>query len=123
MDYEELVEKFQGLPNVGSSLVSYLIDIARTERPSSAFLALVPHRDGIWSATQSDLRDKVKTVIGADGAPVRFPDEDSACRWAWEKIKIARSQAGERTEDRAAALNDAETICERVRKMDEARGI
>lgn len=50
-------------------------------------MTLIPHRDGSWTAAQGDFREKVETVIGGDGAPVRFPNEDAACRWAWERSK------------------------------------
>lgn len=123
MNFEELAERVEGLPNVGRSFGGYLIDIARTGRPSSAFLTLIPHRDGSWTATRGDLRSKFETVIGTDGAPVRFPDEDAACRWAWQKIESARSNLGESAEDRAAALNDAQVMYERIRRLDEAQGI
>lgn len=108
---------------MGPDFGGYLIDIARTGRPSSAFLTLIPHRDGSWTATQGDFRSKVETVIGADGAPARFPDEDSACRWAWQKIQSARANLGQTTADRAAALNDTQVMYERIRKLDEAQGI
>jgi len=123
VNFEDLVEKVESLPNVGENFGSYLIDIARTGRPSSAFLTLIPHPDGSWTATQGDFRSKVETVVGTDGAPVHFPDEDAACQWAWQKIKSARSGLGESAEDRAAALNDAQVMYERIRKLDEAQGI
>jgi hypothetical protein len=123
VNFEELVQKVENLPNVGQDFGSYLIDISRTGRPSSAFVTLIPHRDGSWTATQGDFREKVETVIGTDGAPVRFPDEDAACRWAWQKIKSARSNLGEKAEDRAAALKDAQVMYERIRRLDEAQGV
>lgn len=123
MNFEELVQKVESLPNVGHGFGGYLVDIARTGRPSSAFVTLIPHRDGSWTAAQGDFREKVETVIGGDGAPVRFPNEDAACRWAWEKIKAARASGEKRAEDGAAAPHDAQLIYERVRRLDEAQGI
>ncbi len=123
MNFEELVQKVESLPNVGQDFGGYLVDIARTGRPTSAFVTLVPHRDGSWTATQGDLREKVETVTSSDGAPVRFPNEDAACRWAWEKVRAARSNLEKRAGDSASALNDAQLIYERVRRLDEAQGI
>lgn len=123
MKFDELVRKVEDLPSVGPSGVGFLLDIARKGRPSSAFITLIPHRDGSWSATRGDLREKVETLRGSDGTPVRFPDESSACRWAWEKIRSTRSNLAERAEDHSTALDDAQKIYERVRELDRSQGI
>lgn len=76
-----------------------------------------------WTAAQGDFRNRAETLTDADGAPVRFPDEEAACRWAWQKIESARSQLAERAGNSAAALADAQLIYEHVRRLDEAQGI
>ncbi|MFK3669990.1 hypothetical protein ACI2IX_07435 [Leifsonia aquatica] len=48
-------------------------------------------RRGTYTATYGDLRETTTPVTDAEGHELWFPDEDSACEWAWERIQEARA--------------------------------
>ncbi|WP_162819175.1 hypothetical protein [Leifsonia aquatica] len=107
MKYEELVEKAATLPRMDRDSVPYLVTRVFGGDPNTSLLTLIAHRDGTYSAAHGDLRTKAVPMTDADGRELRFPDEDSACDWAWGYLQEARGRiptydAEQRARDEAA---------------------
>lgn len=93
MNYQELVERVAGLPQIGESTRPYLLQRSDDGRPTAAFITLIPHADGTVTASRGDLRDKSEPVRTTNGSERVFADEDAACQWAWAEIRDAREPA------------------------------
>ena len=91
MKYKELVDRVAAMPGMDRASVPYLITRSRWGDPSPSAFGLVAHRGGTYTATYGDNREKTTPVTDAEGRELRFPDEDSACEWAWERIQEARA--------------------------------
>jgi hypothetical protein len=90
MKYQELLDKVATLPDVTPQGVSYFVTRTFTGEPNTSVLTLVAHRDGTYTATYGDLRTRIISATDPEGRELRFPDEDSACDWAWEYLREAR---------------------------------
>lgn len=116
MKYKELVERVATMPGMDRRSVVYLITRSRARwgEPSPSGLSLVMHRGGTYTATYGDNRDRVVPATDADGRELRFPDEDSACEWAWEIIQRSREPRPQMDpEQRARAVAAGEAVRDR----------
>lgn len=120
MNFLEAVADIETLPNIDSSTSSYFLTISRSGRPTSAFITLMPHADGTWSAYIGDLRDSSEIARNEKDEPLLFPDEDAACRWAVAKVRRARSTQPSDPEQLAQAMIDGEAMERRFRDLEEA---
>ena len=90
MNHRQLLEKIaELLPE--PSQAGYFVHWAADGRPVPTFISLIPHADGTVTATQGDMRERVIPVLDGTGNPRVFPDETSACEWAWREVVIART--------------------------------
>lgn len=90
MDHRELYTKVKGLL-VEPAMYSYFIRSASDGQPGTAFINLIPHHDATVIATLGDNRMRIAPVTNEDGSRRVFPDEASACEWAWAEIQEART--------------------------------
>lgn len=97
MDHNELTTRVAALPGLANSW-QYLFQWAADGVPTTAFLTLVPRRDGTVTATRGDNREKIEPFPGPDGRLLVFADEAAACDWAWSVILDARAPTSPRTE-------------------------
>jgi len=107
MKYDELVEKAATLPRMDRASVPYLVTRVFGGHPNTSLLTLIAHPDGAYTATHGDRRTKASPMTDSNGRELRFPDEDSACDWAWEYLQEARGRipsydADQRARDEAA---------------------
>jgi len=91
MNYEELVEKVESLPDIDKSTSAYFIERTRGEKPGTALITLIAQSDGSYTAALGDLRSTVVPALDRQGRPLVFSDENSACEWAWQKISKMRT--------------------------------
>ena len=89
MEHSEL---YQRIATVVEEQVTagYLLHWAADGHPLPTFISLIPHANGTVTATQGDLRERIIPVVDDAGNPRVFPDESSACEWAWQEIQSAR---------------------------------
>ncbi|WP_146035549.1 hypothetical protein [Microbacterium testaceum] len=119
MKFLEAVAEIETLPDIDSSTSPYFLTISRSGRSTSAFITLMPHNDGTWTATIGDLRDGSEIARDDGGAPLIFADEDAACRWAVAKVRRARSKPPTDPEKLAQAMKDGDAIERRFRQLEE----
>ena len=82
--------------------MGYLLHWAADGRPLPTFISLIPHTNGTVTATQGDMRERIIPVVDEEGNRRVFPDEASACEWAWHEIQLARRPPTELTAEQQA---------------------
>lgn len=90
MDHQELYARVKGLLEE-PAMYGYFIRWASDGLPGTAFINLLPQHDGTVIATYGDNRMKIEPVTNEDGGRRVFPNEASACEWAWAEIQEART--------------------------------
>lgn len=89
MNHDELFGRVRDLlPDPDSA--AYFLHWGSDGKAWPTFISLLPQADGTVLATQGDMRERIIPVLDETGQRRVFPDEASACEWAWTEIQIAR---------------------------------
>ena len=88
MNHRDVIQKVRAiLPE--PAIAGYFFDWSSNGRVSPVFITLIPHSDGTVTATYGDMRERIIPVVDDAGNPRVFPDEASACEWAWQGLQEA----------------------------------
>jgi len=125
MNHEELIARLARIaPDPG--FVSYMFTWADNGQPAATLVSLIPHDDGTVTATEGDLRTRAEAVTDDSGGVRIFPNEATACDWAWEQLRHVGAPAPTYSAEqnaRAAASREEQLrrAGEALRKAKEAR--
>lgn len=91
MKYEELKERVAATLREPSGIAYYLSYSKPGEQVAPTAIAIAEQSDGSYLVCEGDLRQKTSIALDSSGKPLVFPDEDSACDWAWGRLRDAGS--------------------------------
>jgi hypothetical protein len=100
-DHVELEHRLLTLPHVDRAFLPYVFAWVTAGPPSPTLISLIPQPNGTVTATRGDLRQKTEPVLTESGELRIFPDEPSACAWAWQQLRGGLAAAPAYSPDQA----------------------